>query len=294
VKGYNSEDAESRVFAEGAGRLLENATRSITVQSFMSLCSILALGIAVSLVMYLGARGVKEHTLDVGGYVEVMLLLGFIATPIVLLVSVGTQLTEALAGLERTSELLSEATEDSAAERTHVMQTIIGDVTFDKVTFSYGKDQPVLHDISFVSRPGTVTALVGSSGSGKSTIISLICGFHSADQGEVLIDGIDLCTACLSDFRRQLGVVLQETFLFDGTIRENVLFSRPAATETQLKEAYSIAHVNEFADSFPDRYETVVGERGVKLSGGSVNESPSPGLHWPLHASSSSTKPRAH
>jgi subfamily B ATP-binding cassette protein MsbA len=218
--------------------------------------------------MYLGAKGIMTHRLDIGGYVEFTMLLAFMVAPIALLVSVGTQLTEAFAGLDRASEILNEPTEDSEPVRTQVIGPIIGDVTFKNVTFAYAPNKPVLHGINFESKPGTVTALVGSSGSGKSTIISLICGFHTAVSGQVSVDGIDLSTARLSSFRRQLGVVLQETFLFDGTIRENVLFSRPQATEEQLMKACRIARVDEFAECFPEQYETVVGERGIKLSGG--------------------------
>jgi subfamily B ATP-binding cassette protein MsbA len=184
------------------------------------------------------------------------------------LVSVGTQLTEALAGLERTAEILNEPEEDSEPARTQVIGPITGAVTFENVSFAYALNIPVLHDISFKSGPGTVTALVGSSGSGKSTIISLICGFHTATAGEVLIDGVDLRTIRLSSFRQQLGVVLQETFLFDGTIRENVLFSRPNAPDDQVIRACRIARVDEFAERLPGKYDTVVGERGIKLSGG--------------------------
>ncbi|MBB5341433.1 ABC-type multidrug transport system fused ATPase/permease subunit [Edaphobacter lichenicola] len=208
------------------------------------------------------------HHLDVGGYVEFTMLLAFLVAPIALLVSVGTQLTETFAGLDRTFEILDEPEEDDEVVRTEAIDSIMGDVAFKDVTFSYVPNTPVLHGISFESMPGTVTALVGSSGSGKSTIISLICGFHSAFDGQVLIDGVDLCTIRLSSFRQQLGVVLQETFLFDGTIQENVLFSRPNATEEQLMEACRIARVDEFAERFAERYQTVVGERGVKLSGG--------------------------
>jgi subfamily B ATP-binding cassette protein MsbA len=204
----------------------------------------------------------------VGGYVVFTMLLTFMIAPIVQLVNIGTQLTEALAGLDRTTEILNEREEDSEPGRTHLAGHIRGDVEFEDVVFEYEKGKPVLHGISFESKPGTVTALVGSSGSGKSTIISLICGFHTAGGGQILIDGVDLATIRLSSYREQLGVVLQETFLFDGTIRENVLFSRPAATEAQWMEACRIARVDEFAEKFPEAYETVVGERGVKLSGG--------------------------
>jgi len=268
IKGYHAEESEARIFAEGAIRILRNITRSITAQSFMSFCSTAVLGVVGALVMYLGAREVMVDRLDVGSYVEFTMLLAFMVAPIALLVSVGTQLTEAFAGLDRTVEILNEPEEDCEPARIQVVAPIRGDVAFKDVTFAYVPDKLVLHGISFEAKAGTVTALVGSSGSGKSTIISLICGFHTADGGKVSIDDVDLSTIRLSSFRQQLGVVLQETFLFDGTIRENVLFSRPQATEEQLMEACRIARVDEFAECFSDQYETVVGERGVKLSGG--------------------------
>jgi len=173
-----------------------------------------------------------------------------------------------MAGLDRTSEIMNEREEDSEPQRTVALGTLRGDVVFEDIQFEYVPGKPVLHGISFESRPGTVTALVGSSGSGKSTIISLICGFHTATKGCIKVDGFDLANVQLSSYRRQLGVVLQETFLFDGTIRENVVFSRPSATEEDWREACRIARVDEFAEKFPEAYETIVGERGVKLSGG--------------------------
>jgi ABC-type multidrug transport system fused ATPase/permease subunit len=268
IKGYHAEESEARVFAQGAIRLLQNITKSITTQAFMSFCFTMILGVIGALVMYLGAKEVAARRLDVGGYVVFIMVLGFMVAPIAMLVSVGTQLTEALAGLDRTAEILNEPEEDREGVRTRVVEPIHGDVAFNDVAFAYVPDKPVLHGISFEAKAGTLTALVGSSGSGKSTIISLICAFHTADRGQVLVDGADLNTIRLSSFRRQLGVVLQDTFLFDGTIRENVLFSRPQASEEQLLEACRIACVSEFAESFPEQYETVVGERGVQLSGG--------------------------
>ena len=268
VKGYHAEQSEANVFAGGVERLLKNVISSITAQSLMTLSSTMVLGVVGALVMYLGAREIVAHRLDVGGYVEYTMLLAFMVAPIVQLVNIGTQLTEALAGLDRTTEILNESEEDSEPNRSVTIPTIQGDVSFRDVTFAYEPDKPVLHGISFESNPGTVTALVGSSGSGKSTIISLICGFHTASGGQVLVDGIDLATIRLSSFRQQLGVVLQETFLFDGSIRENILFSRPQATEEQLMNACRIARVDEFAERFPEQYDTIVGERGVKLSGG--------------------------
>lgn len=268
VKGYHAEASEANVFAGGVHRLLANVISSLTAQSLMSLASTAVIGIVGALVMFLGAHEVVAGRLTTGGYVTYTMFLAFMTIPIVQLVSIGTQLTEALAGLDRTHEILAESEEDSEPVRVHNLATIRGEIAFCDVTFAYDPGKPVLHGISFDSKPGTVTALVGSSGSGKSTIISLVCGFHTATTGQVLVDGIDLATIRLSSYRQQLGVVLQETFLFDGTIRENILFSRPNATEEQLMEACHIARVDEFAERFPEKYDTVVGERGVKLSGG--------------------------
>ena len=268
VKGYHAEESEANVFAAGVARLLNNVISSLTAQSLMTLSSTMVLGVVGGIIMFLGAHEHIAGRLTVGDYVEYTMLLAFMIAPIVQLVSIGTQLTEALAGLDRTTEIMNEMQEDSEPRRSKTIGSIKGDVVFDKVTFEYEAGKPVLHGIGFESRPGTVTALVGSSGSGKSTIISLICGFHTANGGAILVDGVDLATVRLSSYREQLGVVLQETFLFDGTIRENVLFSRPNATHEQLTEACRIARVDEFAERFPEAYETIVGERGVKLSGG--------------------------
>ena len=268
VKGYHAEESEAEVFATGAHRLLANVISSLTAQSMMALASTSVLGVVGALIMYLGAHQVVAHRLTTGGYVQFVAFLAFMVAPIAGLVSIGTQLTEALAGLDRTTEILAEREEDADPKRRIDLGSLRGEVRFDDVVFEYEPNKPVLHGISFDSQPGTVTALVGSSGSGKSTIISLICGFHTASAGEIDVDGIDLATVKLSSFREQLGVVLQETFLFDGTIAENVRFSRPGATEAQLLEACRIARVDEFAERFPEGYDTIVGERGVKLSGG--------------------------
>jgi subfamily B ATP-binding cassette protein MsbA len=268
VKGYHAEESESRVFAAGVTRLLNNVISSLTAQSLMTLSSTVILGAVGAVVMYMGAHLNAAGKLSAGSYFSYVMFLAFMTAPLVQLVSIGTQLTEAMAGLDRTREILNERAEDSEPARTNVAGAIRGDVAFDNVEFEYETGKPVLHGISFDSQPGSVTALVGSSGSGKSTIISLICGFHTTTSGRVLIDGVDLATIRLSSYREQLGVVLQETFLFDGTIRENVKFSRPAATEAQVMEACRIARVDEFAEKFPDGYDTIVGERGVKLSGG--------------------------
>ena len=268
VKGYHAEDSEAQVFAGGVGRLLANVISSLTAQSMMSLASTTILGVVGAMIMYLGAHQVVGGRLTTGGYVTYVGFLAFMIAPIAQLVSIGTQLTEAVAGLDRTNEILSEREEDRDPARTVTLETLQGDVAFDDVSFAYEAGKPVLHGISFRSQPGTVTALVGSSGSGKSTIISLICAFHTATSGRVLVDGFDLAEVRLSSYREQLGVVLQESFLFDGSIRENILFSRPGATEAQLLEACRIARVDEFAERFEEGYDTIVGERGVKLSGG--------------------------
>jgi ABC-type multidrug transport system fused ATPase/permease subunit len=268
VKGYHAEASEANVFAAGARRLLDSFIASITAQSYMSLGSTVAIGLVGSLLMYLGAHEINMNRLDVGSYVEFNMLLAFMIAPVALLVSVGTQLTEAMAGLDRTSELLNESEEGTEAERTNIIRPIRGDITFKDVTFAYVTGTPVLHGISFRARAGSITALVGSSGSGKSTIISLLCGFHRAATGLIMVDGIDVSTIQLKCYREQLGVVLQETFLFDGSIRDNVLFSRPGATEEQWRQACRGARVDEFAERLPERYETIIGERGVKLSGG--------------------------
>ena len=264
IKGYHAEESEANVFAAGAQRLLNNVISSLTAQSLMSLASTAVLGIVGALIMFLGAHQVYAGKLTTGGYVMYIMYLAFMIAPIAQLVSIGTQLTEAMAGLDRTSEIMKENEEDAAPARQVVLSEISGDVKFEHVSFEYEAEKPVLHGISFDSKPGTVTALVGSSGSGKSTIISLICGFHTATGGSILIDGVDLATIKLSSYREMLGVVLQETFLFDGTIRENVKFSRPLATEEQLQEACRIARVDEFAERFPEGFDTIVGERGVK------------------------------
>jgi subfamily B ATP-binding cassette protein MsbA len=188
--------------------------------------------------------------------------------PVFQIVNIGTQLTEAFAGLDRTNEIMSELEENQTPERTEKMPPIKGTVQFENVEFAYEPEKPVLHGISFFAEPGTVTALVGSSGSGKSTMISLICAFHSPTSGRVLVDDVDLAHVDLNTYRSQLGVVLQDSFLFDGSIRENILFSRPDATEEQFLFACRTARVDEFAERFPETYNTIVGERGVKLSGG--------------------------
>jgi ABC-type multidrug transport system fused ATPase/permease subunit len=268
IKGYHAEAREAGVFAKGAHRLLDNVFKSLTTISLMTLASTVLMGIVGALIMYLGARQVADHRMDVGLFVMYTSLLAFMIAPVIQIVNIGTQISEALAGLERTRQILNERPEDEDPRRTTVLPALRGHVQFEHVSFAYDEGKPVLHEVSFDAQPGTVTALVGSSGSGKSTMIGLISAFHSPNQGGVLVDGFDLSTVQLASYRVQLGVVLQESFLFDGTIRENVAFSRPNATEEQIMEACRIARVDEFAVNFPENYDTIVGERGVKLSGG--------------------------
>jgi subfamily B ATP-binding cassette protein MsbA len=268
VKGYHAEVQEAGVFAGGVKRLLDNVLRSLTAISLMSLSATVLMGLVGATVMYLGARQILAGTLTLGGFMAFTAYLAFLVAPMFQVVGIGTQITEALAGLDRTQEVLHEKPEDEDARRTQAIGAIEGYVSFEHVTFEYDAAKPVLHDVSFDSPPGTVTALVGPSGSGKSTIISLIAAFHEPVQGAVRVDGTDLSTIRLDAYRTQLGVVLQDTFLFDGTIRENVAFARPGASEEQVLAACRIARVDEFAERLEKKYDTIVGERGVKLSGG--------------------------
>jgi len=268
VKGYHAEAEEAKVFSGGVERLLENVLRSITAISIMSTSATTMMGVVGAGVLYLGSRQILAGRLTTGGLFEFIFLLGFLVAPMFQVVGVGTQITEALAGLDRTQEILHENPEDASPARTKRVDGILGDVEFDHVSFAYDAGKEVLHDVSFVSRPGTVTALVGPSGSGKSTIISLVAAFHDPGEGKVLLDGHDLSTIRLDSYRINLGVVLQDTFLFDGTIRENVGFARPGASEEEILSACRIARVDEFAEKFEKQYDTIVGERGVKLSGG--------------------------
>ena len=268
VKGYHAEDREERIFAGGVRRLLDNVMRTLTATSLMSLSASVLLGVVGAATMYVGGRQMVARTLSAGSYFSYNFLLVFLVAPIMQVVSIGTQLTEALAGLERTQEIMGERPEDQDPKRSIHLRDIVGTVEFEHVSFSYDGVHDVLHDISFRSEPGTVTALVGSSGSGKSTTIGLVSAFYVPAQGTIRVDGVDLSTVRLDSFRTRLGVVLQESFLFDGTIRENVAFSRPDASEDEIMRACRIARVDEFAESFLEKYDTVVGERGVKLSGG--------------------------
>ncbi|MBV8206209.1 MAG: ABC transporter ATP-binding protein [Acidobacteria bacterium] len=268
VKGYHAETREQAVFSGGVERLLQNVLRTLTATSLMSLSSSVLMGAVGATVMFLGARQILAGHLTIGQFFQYTMFLGFLVLPVVQVVAIGTQITDAIAGLERTRELLQEKPEDTDPRRTVMLPDVAGEVRFEDVRFAYDGGAEVLHGISFGAQPGAITALVGSSGSGKSTIIGLVAAFHNPQSGAVYVDGVDLATVRLESYRTRLGVVLQDSFLFDGTILENVVFSRPDATREQIMEACRIARVDEFAEKFENRYDTVVGERGVKLSGG--------------------------
>jgi ABC-type multidrug transport system fused ATPase/permease subunit len=268
VKGYHAEEREETVFAAGVQRLLENVMKTLTSISLMNLAATTLMGIVSATIMYFGTRHILAGTMTLGTLLTYVFFLALLVAPVLQIVSVGSQISEALAGLERAHEVLSEKTEIEAATRNVPLDRINGQVVFEDVNFAYSSGKPVLHDVQFESRPGTVTALVGPSGAGKSTVIGLIAAFYVPTSGRVLIDGVDLAQVRLDSYRTQLGVVLQETFLFDGTIRENVAFSRPEAREQEILAVCRIAGVDEFAQNLEKKYDTVVGERGVRLSGG--------------------------
>jgi ABC-type multidrug transport system fused ATPase/permease subunit len=268
VKGYHAEEREEGVFATGVQRLLDNVLKTLTATSLMSLSAAGLMGIVSAIIMEIGARKILGGTMTLGTFFMFNIFLGLLVAPVFQIVAIGTQITEAITGLERTREILNEKLEDDEPGRTRTLERVNGLVQMENVSFAYDTRKEVLHDVSFRSEPGTVTALVGPSGAGKSTIIGLIAAFYVPSSGQVRVDGVDLSTVKLDSYRTQLGVVLQETFLFDGTIRENVAFARPNASEAEILAACQIARVDEFADSFENKYDTVVGERGVKLSGG--------------------------
>jgi len=268
VKGYHAEEREEKVFQGGVQKLLDNVLQTLTATSLMSFSATALMGIVSASMMFLGARNILAGTMTPGLLVSYMAFLAMLIAPVAQIASIGPQMSEALAGLERTREVLNEQLEDQDPRRTERLDRVEGRVVFDGVDFAYDPGKPVLREVSFESAPDTVTALVGPSGAGKSTIIGLIAAFYIPTAGRVLVDGIDLAHVRLDSYRTQLGVVLQETFLFDGTIRENVAFSRPDASEQEILAACRIARVDEFAETFEKKYDTVVGERGVKLSGG--------------------------
>ena len=268
IKGFNAEDQENKTFEEGVERLFLNVKKSLTTTALITSSSTFLLGLASAGIMGIGGYFIMNNTMTIGEFVSFTLFLGFMIAPIVQMSNIGSQLTEAMAGLDRTQELMNMTEEDNPETRKVILEEIVGDMEFNDVSFSYEKSKEVLHNISFKAPSGSVTALVGSSGSGKTTIAGLAASFLNPSEGKVTVDGIDLSTVNLSSFRSHLGVVLQDDFLYEGTIRENILFPRPNATEAQLLAAVKGAYVNEFTDRFEDGLDTVIGERGVKLSGG--------------------------
>tara|TARA_B100000809_G_scaffold266360_1_gene328713 strand:- start:6871 stop:8607 length:1737 start_codon:yes stop_codon:yes gene_type:complete len=268
IKGFNAEEQENKSFQEGAEKLYLNVKKSLTATALITSSSTFLLGLASAGIMGIGGYFMMDNTMTFGEFISFTLFLGFMIAPIVQMSNIGSQLTEAMAGLDRTQELMEMTIEDNPEVRTNYLKDIKGDIVFNDVSFSYEESKEVLHNISFEAPSGSVTALVGSSGSGKSTIASLAATFLSPTNGAVTLDGLDLSKVNLSSFRTHLGVVLQDDFLYAGTIRENILFPRPNATEEELISAVEGAYVNEFTDKFEDGLDTVIGERGVKLSGG--------------------------
>lgn len=269
IKGFNAEAQEGKVFEKGVERLFQNVKKSLTATAVMTSSSTFLLGLATTgIMMGYGGHLLMEGAITEGQYFEFTFLLALMVAPIVQMSNIGSQLTEALAGLDRTEELMNQVTEAGEKDRTIKLSDIHGDVRFNDVSFAYEEDKDVLHNISFEAKSGDVIALVGSSGSGKSTIAGLAASFLTPDSGEITIDGQDLAKVDLTSFRQFLGVVLQDDFLFEGTIRENILFPRPKASEAELQAAVKAAYVDEFTDRFEDGLNTLIGERGVKLSGG--------------------------
>lgn len=268
IKAFNAEEQENIVFEKGVDQLFQNVKKSLTATALMTSSSTFLLGIASTGIMGMGGYYMMDGTMTVGEFLFFTLILGFMIAPIVQMSNIGSQLTEALAGLDRTEELMNMTAEEDDVNRTIQLKSIKGDLVFDDVSFSYDEGKEVLHNINFNAPAGSVTALVGSSGSGKSTIAGLSATFLNPISGKVTIDGNDLSKVNLSSYRSNLGVVLQDEFLFEGTIRENIMFPRPKATEDQLLNAVNAAYVNEFTDRFDDGLDTLIGERGVKLSGG--------------------------
>lgn len=268
VKVYVTEAREERVFSEGIDRLFDNVARTITGTSMVAAGATLIVGAIGVLMIIVGGHAILAGTMTPGEFIMYIFFIGLVAAPLVQIASIGTQITEAFAGLDRIHEIREMRTEDrDDAERAGLAE-VEGAVEFDHVTFSYVPGVPVLRDVSFRAMSGSTTALVGSSGSGKSTLLGLVMAFNRPDSGTILVDGRDLASVRLRDLRSQLGVVLQDNFLFDGTIRENIAFARPDATDEEVRDVSRIAHCDEFIDRFDDKYETIVGERGVKLSGG--------------------------
>ncbi len=268
IKGFNAEAQEIKTFEAGVAKLFHNIKASLTATSLITSSATFLLGLASTGILGIGGYMIINHQLTIGELLSFIVFLGFMVAPIIQMSNIGSQLTEAFAGLDRTEELMNMTPEDDGTSRTVKIGAIRGDIAFDSVSFAYEEGKPVLNNISFEAPAGSVTALVGTSGSGKTTIAGLAASFLNPQSGKVTVDGVDMSTISLDSYRSQLGVVLQDDFLFEGTIRENILFPRPGATEEQLQQAVHAAHVSEFTNRFQDGLETVIGERGVKLSGG--------------------------
>jgi ABC-type multidrug transport system fused ATPase/permease subunit len=268
VKVYTAEEREQKVFAGGVNRLFVNVAKTITGTSATGAMGTAVVGSIGVLLMLFGGRAVLAGRMTIGDLLMYLIFIGLVTLPLVQIANIGTQLTEALAGLDRIRELRDMPTEDQEDASKAAVPTVRGDVRFENVWFEYEPGVPVLKGVSFDAPAGTTTALVGSSGSGKSTLISLVMAFARPQQGRIVLDDRDLDTLKLHEFRGHLGVVMQDNFLFDGTVKENIAFTRPDATDEQVREVSRIANVDEFVQGFPDKYETIVGERGVKLSGG--------------------------
>lgn len=268
IKGFNAENQENEVFEQGVQRLFQNVKKSLTSTAIITSSSTLLLGLASAGIMGIGGYFIMQGKMSVGDFISFTLFLGFMIAPIVQMSNIGSQLTEALAGMDRTQELMEMEDENDPKVRTIHVENSKGDILFEDVSFSYEDGNEVLHNINFEVPAGSVTALVGSSGSGKSTIAGLTASFLNPTEGKVTLDGQDMSKIDLGSYRSQLAVVLQDDFLYEGTIKENILFARPNATQAELEEAVRGAYVNEFTDRFEEGLETVIGERGVKLSGG--------------------------
>ena len=268
IKAFNAEDQENETFEKGVDLLFQNVKKSLTATAIMTSSSTFLLGLASVGIMGIGGYYMTQNQMTTGDFLLFTLLLGFMIAPIVQMSNIGSQLTEALAGLDRTEELMNMTAEEDDKERTIVLEDVKGDLLFDDVSFSYEEGKEVLHHINFHAPKGSVTALVGSSGSGKSSIAGLSATFLNPKFGKITVDNQDMSKVKLSSYRKHLGVVLQDEFLFEGTIRENILFPRPNASENELQNAVKAAYVNEFTDRFDDGLNTLIGERGVKLSGG--------------------------
>lgn len=268
IKGFNAEKQEIRIFEQGVNKLFLNVKKSLTSTSMVTSLGALLLGLASAGIMGIGGRLIIDKSMSDGEFISFTLYLGFMIAPIVQMSNIGSQLTEAFAGLDRMEEIMNMQVEEDPTQRSLILPRVSGDIKFDNVSFSYEEGKSIINQISFNAPAGSITALVGTSGSGKSTIAGLAASFLNPDGGKITVDNVDLSKVTLDSYRSQLGVVLQDDFLFEGTIEENILFPRPDSSQEELLNAVKAAHVNEFTDRFELGLKTVIGERGVKLSGG--------------------------